>query len=134
MQENAVKKIKEEMEKSKNNSYVQVVGEFLLSQLNIYPAIAEKIMNADKSIEKSLEEMRKEASKKRVGNCAVLTDQEGFEIVSKYFGIDTKSSENVTKTIKNDTKSTVIVTEKAKNATADQNIDFNVKLEDLLKD
>ena len=32
--------------------------------------------------------MRKEAQKKKVGNCAVLTDAEGFAIVLKYCGID----------------------------------------------
>ncbi|WFD11992.1 Cas9 inhibitor AcrIIA9 family protein [Tepidibacter hydrothermalis] len=109
----AIKKINTEIKKSKNNSYVKVVGEFLLEHLNANPEAAENIMNTEKTITKSLDEMRKAAVKKKVGNCAVLTDQEGFEIVLKYFGIDTKL----------DTKST----EDAKT-----DIDFDVKLEDLI--
>lgn len=85
----AIEKIKAEMEKSKNNTYVQVVGEFLLQHLNQNPQDAERILSPDKTIAKSLEEMRKAAEKKKVGNCAVLTDQEGFAVVLKYFGIET---------------------------------------------
>jgi excinuclease UvrABC nuclease subunit len=86
MQE-VVSKIKAEMEKEKN-PYVQVVGGFLLQHLDKNPHDAEKILVQDKTIQKSLEAMKKEAEKKKVGNCAVLTDAEGFAVVLKYFGID----------------------------------------------
>ena len=85
MQE-AIKKIKAEMKKEKN-PYVQIVGEFMLQQLDKYPEAAEKILATDKTILKSLEEMRKVAEKNKVGNCAVLSDAEGFAVVLKYFGI-----------------------------------------------
>ena len=81
MLKNAISKIQSEMDKNVNNPYVQVVGGFLLQHLKSNPESSEKIMAADKTIAKSLDEMRKAAEKKRVGNCAVLTDQEGFSVV-----------------------------------------------------
>jgi len=83
----AIEKIQSEMTKNSTNSYTQAVGGFLLQYLLENPQDAEKILTKDKTIEKSLEEMRKVAQKKKVGNCAVLTDQEGFEVVLKYFDI-----------------------------------------------
>lgn len=83
----AIEKINAEMQKERN-AYVEVIADFLLKQLEVIPGAAEKILDKDKSIMKSLNEMRKAAEKKKIGNYAVLTDQEGFEIVLKYFGIE----------------------------------------------
>lgn len=80
-------KIKAEMENN-NNPYVQTIGNFLLEQLNINPGYADKILNKDKSIMKSLDVMRKEAMKNKVGNCGVLSDEDGFKIVIKYYEMD----------------------------------------------
>ena len=88
MIENAISKLRTEMGQNNNNPYIQVVGQFLLSHLETNPDIAEKIINSEKTIAKSLNEMEKEAKKRKVGNCAVLTDQEGFDIVLKYFGVE----------------------------------------------
>lgn len=116
---NAITKIKTEIEKNNNNPYIQVVGGFLIQHIEKNPQDAEKIMNNEKTIAKSLDEMRKAAEKKKVGNCAVLTDQEGFAVVLKYFGIEA-AQVNVT------SQPAPIVTElKPSN-------DFNIKLEDLL--
>ncbi|GAB6172016.1 hypothetical protein JCM15765_14940 [Paradesulfitobacterium aromaticivorans] len=90
MLENAISKLKTEMDSNKSNTYVQVVGGFLLQHINCHPQDAEKIMVTEKTIGKSLDEMRKVAEKKKSGNCAVLTDEEGFEVVLKYFGIKGK--------------------------------------------
>lgn len=83
----AIEKIKAEMNKE-NNPYVKVVGDFLISHLEKNPGDVEKTLATDKTILKSLEEMRKVAEKKKVGNVAVLSDAEGFGVVLKYFGID----------------------------------------------
>jgi len=83
----ALDKLKAEMDSSKN-PYVQVVGAFLVQHLGKNHQDAEKILVADKTIAKSLDAMKTEASKKKVGNCAVLTDAEGFGVVLKYFGIE----------------------------------------------
>lgn len=88
----AKQKLKTEMDQNLNNPYIQTVGGYLLQHLEQNPAAAEKIMQTDKTIAKSLDEMKKEAEKKKVGNCAVLTDQEGFAIVLKYFGVDGKTT------------------------------------------
>lgn len=83
----AIEKLQSEMTQNTTNPYIQVVGGFLLQHLAENPQDAEKILVADKTIAKSLGEMQKEAAKKKVGSCAVLTDQEGFAVVLKYFGI-----------------------------------------------
>ncbi|MBH0171044.1 Cas9 inhibitor AcrIIA9 family protein [Fictibacillus sp. 18YEL24] len=87
MTKHAVTKLNDEMTSNKNNPYVQVVGNFLLQKLKKHPGAAEKILNKDKNILKSLDAMRKEAEKVKVGNCAVLTDEQGFNIVLNYFEI-----------------------------------------------
>jgi len=119
----AIEKIRAEMDANKNNAYVQVVGEFLLQHLAANPQDAEKILNPDKTILKSLEEMRKVAEKKKVGNCAVLTDQEGFEVVLKYFGIDAKPQVFVTEHPQTNIEYSKTIT---------NDIGFDVRLEDLL--
>ena len=94
MLQKAVSKVRAEMTANKTNQYIQVVGEFLIQHLTARPEDAEKVLNPDKTIAKSLGEMRKEAEKKKVGNCAVLTPSEGFNFVLKYFGIKGKSAAN----------------------------------------
>lgn len=120
----AIEKLQSEMTKNNNNSYIQVVGAFLLQHLEQNPQDAEKILVADKDIGKSLEEMRKEASKKKVGSCAVLTDQEGFAVVLKYFGIEWATPTSAPK----------VPTPKAQSPIAGSKpeINFDIKLEDLL--
>lgn len=89
MLEQAIAKIKGEMEQNSSNPYIQVVGNFLAGHITENPGDAERILAEDKTISKSLSAMRSEAEKKKVGNCAVLTDAEGFAVVLKYFGIET---------------------------------------------
>ncbi|MHC1683712.1 MAG: hypothetical protein AB6733_12260 [Clostridiaceae bacterium] len=125
MKDKAIKKIKSEIEKSKN-PYVQVIGEFLIKHLDVNPGSAEIILNTEKTIIKSLDEMRKVAEKKKVGNCAVLTDQEGFEIVLKYFGI-----EDVKTHINSPVPTSKVETPKTVEEKSD--VDFDINLEDLLK-
>lgn len=92
MLEKAIKKIKDEMGKDKNQ-YVQVVGGFLLEYVTNDPMAAEKILDDKKTIASSLNVMMKEAEKKRVGNGAVLAYEEGLDIVLKYFDIKKKTTE-----------------------------------------
>ncbi|KRE45475.1 hypothetical protein [Paenibacillus sp. Soil522] len=81
----AIQKIQAEMDAHTNHPYVQVIGKFLLQNLPDHIDLAEKIMEEKKSIASSLDAMRKVAVKKRVGDVAVLTDEEGFEAVLAYF-------------------------------------------------
>lgn len=115
-------KLQSEMTQNNTNSYIQVVGGFLLQHLAENPQDAEKIITADKTIGKSLDEMSKAASKKKVGNCGVLTDQEGFAIVLKYFGITTTPK----------TTRVAAPIASADPAPTKPEINFDIKLEDLL--
>lgn len=88
MLDKAILKIQTEMKQNSRSTYIRVVGEFLLQYLEGHPEAAENILAKGKTIKSSLIEMRKVAEKQRDGNVSVLTDQEGFEVVMKYFGID----------------------------------------------
>ncbi len=123
MYQDAVLKLKNEIGQSKNNSYVQVVGNFLLGHLDQHHEDAEKIMAEDKTIVKSLDKMRDEASKKKVGNCAMFTPEEGFAIVLQYFGIG--SAVTISAPVAATIQKPVATPKKSE-------IDFNVNLEDLL--
>jgi len=111
------------MDQNKSNPYIQAVGYFLLQHVGTHPGDAGKILNTDKTIAKSLDEMKKVASAKKVGNCAVLTDQEGFAVVLKYFGIETVAS---------------VPAQARPTAPAPiskpQSTDFNISLDDLLEE
>lgn len=111
----AIEKIQAEMDASKTNSYIQAVGGYLLNHLKTSPGSAEKILAEGKTIAKSLDEMRKVAEKQKDGNCAVLTDAEGFAVVLEYFGIDATHS----------AKSAATSPEKVA-------LPFDIKLDDLL--
>jgi len=123
VQTQAIEKIKAEMEQHRNNAYVQAVGGMLLQHIDVSPASAEQILTEGKTISGSLAEMQKEARKKQVGNCAVLTDQEGFAIVLNYFSI-----ELVTGVQPSTVTSTVSVAVKEDKP----NTSFDVSLDDLL--
>jgi len=123
MIEQSMLKIKTEMEQNSNNSYIQAVGGMLLQHLTDSPASAERILAEGKTISGSLNEMRKEAEKKKVGNCAVLTDQEGFAIVLRYFEIEAVA-EVKTQPIPVPTQTVVSKT----------STDFDVSLDDLLSE
>ncbi|MFB5192774.1 Cas9 inhibitor AcrIIA9 family protein [Alicyclobacillus fastidiosus] len=84
-QNEAISKVRAELTGNNNNSYVQAVGIFLLQRLEEHPEFAENVLAPGKTILKSLDAMRKVAEKKKVGNCAVLTDAEGFAVILDYF-------------------------------------------------
>lgn len=86
MLDQAKKKLNDEMAKA-NNSYVSVVGQFLLNHIASKPNDAEKILQDGKTISGSLSAMRSAAEKKKVNGVGVLTDQEGFNLVLAYYGI-----------------------------------------------
>ena len=120
--ETAKAKIRAEMAKAANNAYVQAVGAFLLEYLEQNPGAAGKISAADKTIAKSLDVMRSEAQKKKVGNVAVIAPQAGFAIVLKYFGVNDAAPPVVVPA-----KEKIVVTSSAPVADT-----FDIKLEDLL--
>ncbi|EOR20555.1 hypothetical protein A500_16495 [Clostridium sartagoforme AAU1] len=118
----AIKKINDEIEKEKN-PYVKVIGEYLLKVIAGNEGAAEKILAADKTIMKSLEAMRKAAEKNKVGNMAMISDEEGFAIVLKYFEIKREK--------KNDINDKKVIDFKAKKEEKEEDI-FNVSLDDYI--
>jgi len=83
----AIEKLQAEIDSNKSNPNIKVVGDFLLRQLDLNDKASEKVVQEGKTIKGSIEEMRKVAKTKAVNGCGMLTDQEGFEIVLKYFDI-----------------------------------------------
>lgn len=87
MLEQALKKLQDEMDKEKNNSYVVFIGGYLKTHIQAHPADAALIMDEKKTIAGSLEKMKGIASKQKIGNVAVIAPDQGFKIINEYFGI-----------------------------------------------
>jgi hypothetical protein len=101
MFEKAKEKLKAEMESKKNNGYVQCIGQFLLEYLDSSRGSAEAILTEGKTIEGSYKAMEVEArNKPRAGNMVMITPDEGYEIIIKYFGIDKPGAAEPKKSIK----------------------------------
>ena len=80
--EQAIEKVKEEMK----NSSLKIIGEYVLKHLEVNKNAAKNIVEGKKNLKGSIDAMRREAEKVKVGNMAILTEEEGFKIVDKYFG------------------------------------------------
>jgi hypothetical protein len=83
----AIKKIQDEIEAEKKNSYVQYVGKYMIEYLNKNNGYAQNILDETKSIKGSLQHMEAEAKKIKQGNMAMFSPDEGLKIVLEYFGI-----------------------------------------------
>ncbi len=94
--EKAIKKITDEMNKSKA-AYIQVVGELLLDRVKVDPAAAEAVMEQKKTIQGAVDEMRKAAKKVKVGNVGVIAPDEATAIIFEYFGINDNPTKNYSK-------------------------------------
>jgi len=124
MLEKAIKKLKAEIDGSKNNSNIQAVGKFMLHYLELCPEASEQVLKEGKTLKGSIDEMKKIAKTKAVDGCGMITDNEGFGIVLKYFDIKRIVSE-VTQNPIEVVKDTVAPI--AQNKKSD--IDFNVELD-----
>lgn len=92
LQNKAIAKLDAEIEKEKRNRAIAVIGEYLINLATAHPEVAEKLADTNKTLAGAYDAMYKEARKKQYNHCAVLTDEEGFEIVCEYFGIDYQPS------------------------------------------
>ena len=89
MIEKAKNKIIEEMNKNKDDDYVQVVGDFLINQIEINEDAARIIATGGKNIKDSLKYMENEAKNRANGRrCVCINPVEGFKIIMKYFGFE----------------------------------------------
>ena len=132
MIEKAIEKIKAEMEKNKDNGNVQVIGNFLLKQIDINKDAAAGILQEGKTILKSIDEMQKEALakvKKKTGTqCIAMDPVEGFKIVMKYFSFEAVQDKILEVEVNQVKEDHQIEEVKEK-----EKIEFDVNLEDLLK-
>jgi len=87
MVEQAMAKLQAELRVDGVHPYVSAIGNFLMDHIKDNPSAAEKIMAEGKTIVGSMKEMQKKAEKVKVDNCAVLTREQGYEIVLEYFDI-----------------------------------------------
>lgn len=85
MIERAIEKIKQEINSQKNNLYVQVIGDYLLKQIEINRDAAKKICSENKSIEKSIKEIEKIARKESKSNTLVLSENGIYKIIRDYY-------------------------------------------------
>lgn len=118
LQERAIAKIDAEIEKEKGNRILEIIGEFLINLVTANPDAAEKLLDEKKNLKGTYEAMRNEARKYQKVGCAVLTDDEGFEVICGYYGLEYYSGGK-------------IVPEKAPDVKAATALD--IELDDLLK-
>jgi len=129
MERQAVIKLQNEMDQHSANPYVQAVGTMLQQcNMEVSAEALEDILSGKKTLLGSLEAMRKVAEGKKVGNCAVLTDAEGFDIVRRYFGIVGEDLPTITVPVPVQTMPVHPVPAQKPST------DFNVSLDDLLED
>lgn len=130
MIEEAIKKLRDEMQKE-GQEYINVIGEELIKVVNTSEEAAEKIMAQDKNIIGSLKEMGKVARGKAKNGCAVMSDEEGMEIVYKYFGIDLKAAAKEGASTKLKEPERLIEKEPIKEIPKESKEEFSVDLDDL---
>lgn len=84
----AIKKIEDEMKKEENNEYVQYIGKYLVDHLHKCQDHAQNILTEGKTILGSLKHMQGVVMKKKSGNVAMLTPEQGFKAVLEYYEIN----------------------------------------------
>ena len=89
--EEAIGKINGEMQKSPDDRVLEAIGHYLIDRIT--DADAEKVR--DKTLAGAVEKMRNAAQKVARRGVGVLTDEEGFAIVRRYFGLRDDAPEKV---------------------------------------
>lgn len=93
MLQEALKKIQTELAEKAKDKYVQVIGAFLIDHIRNHPEHAALILTNGKTIAGSLSAMKEEARKNQSNGVGILTDEEGFAVVLKFFGVEVKQPE-----------------------------------------
>jgi hypothetical protein len=94
MKEQAIAKIQAEMDASPKYSHIRAVGQLLIKRLELLPQDAKAIMTKGKTIKKACDEMTAEARKLGSGMVA-MTDEQGMEIICRYFGMDPEALHDI---------------------------------------
>jgi hypothetical protein len=124
MLDRAIAKIKAEVENNANDDFIPTIGEFIIHHLNTNPEHAENILAEGKTIEESVKDLWKEASKKQKDKRASMSPQQWMTIVLKHFDIDSEQE-----LIQPQTTSIATAVPLSSRASSG---DFEVNLDDLL--
>lgn len=81
--EEAIKRINEEMQKTPDNLYIEIIGHYVIDNIKD-DETAES--TKDKTLAKAMENIKSYAKKKVQDGCAVVKDKEIFDVIDKYFG------------------------------------------------
>ena len=82
--EKAIEKINEEMQKEPNNTYLEILGHYIIDRCN-EPSVSMAV-NGGKSLKGAFDAVQS-AAKKKGGSCVVMSDSEIFDVVDSYLGI-----------------------------------------------
>jgi transcriptional regulator of heat shock response len=99
MIEKALEKLEAELQKNMNNRTIIRVGDYAKEQIEKSEANAQQFLDEKKSLQGAIDKMKSEAQKAAVGGVSCLTDDEGFEIVHKYFGFSSENAEKSADTL-----------------------------------
>jgi hypothetical protein len=83
----ALEKLEEEIAAKSKDTYIRSVGAYLMDYVRKTPDHALLILANGKTITGSLDACKFEAGKNKSNGVGVLTDEQVFKIVRKYFGI-----------------------------------------------
>lgn len=82
--EKAIEKIREEMKKN-SSEYIQIIGKYLIENIEVNKHSAELIINGNKTLDGCINYMEIAAKKVAHGGVAILTNEQGFKLVSEYY-------------------------------------------------
>lgn len=85
MKEKAIEKIKKEMDKNIGNLYIQVIGDYLLKQIELNKEAMKKICSEKNSIGKSIKEIEKIARKSTANGNLEISENGLFKIIREYY-------------------------------------------------
>ena len=89
--EKAIEKINAEMQKNPNDSYIEIIGHYIIDRCEEQNA-AEKVAIKGKTLKGAMNAVMAKAQKAKKGNVAVLTPATVFGTVDAYFGITTDTA------------------------------------------
>jgi len=87
MTNQAINKLRQEIEENRDNLYINYVGNYLVDYITRNNQYSEKFMNEEKTIKGSLEYMKTKAKAQAKNGMAMLTPEEGFEVILDYYEI-----------------------------------------------
>lgn len=88
MLQEALKKIQAEITAAGDKKpYMPAIGAFVMDRIKDHPEEAVLVTDKSKTLEGALKAMSDAARKVAVNNCGMLTNDQAYQVVLKYFGI-----------------------------------------------